>query len=173
MKLRSLIPVGLALTAIALLAQDTPTPLSPVPYPEGYRTWTHISSAVLPRKPVATGSTADESPSAAPHGLLHNLYANDLALEGYRTGHFPEGAILIADWFVLEPRGPELIQGRRKSINVMIRDARYTETGGWGFEDFEGDSPTTRNVGPNAVQACFSCHQRANDREYVFSVLKR
>jgi hypothetical protein len=160
-------------TAVALIAQDTPTAPPPVPYPDGYRQWMHISSAVLPPKPGAANSHPDELKVAAPHGLLHNLYANALALEGYRTGHFPEGAVLIADWFVLEARGPELIQGSRKSINVMIRDARYTETGGWGFEDFDGDSPTTRNVGANAVQSCFKCHQRAEAHEYVFSVLKR
>jgi hypothetical protein len=94
-------------------------------------------------------------------------------VEGYRTGHFPEGAMLAVDWFVLEPRGPELLQGRRKSINVMVRDARYTETGGWGFEDFDQDSHTTRNVGPKAVKMCFECHGRyAKKHEFVFTRLK-
>ena len=109
---------------------------------------------------------------AAPHGLIHHLYANEKALEGYRTGHFPEGSVLIADWFVLEPKRADLVEGSRKSVNVMIRDARYTTTGGWGFEDFAQDSHEKRNVGPAAVQSCFDCHSRAKDHDYVFSVLK-
>jgi len=112
-----------------------------------------------------------EKPSA-PHGLIHHVYANEQALEGYRTGHFPEGAVLVADWFWLEPQGPQLIQGPRKSINVMVRDARYTATGGWGFEDFDQDSHTKRNVGPNAVQMCYDCHTHAKEHDYVFTRLK-
>lgn len=143
-----------------------------VPYPDGYRNWRHVTSTVLPPKDGATNLPSDGAKAAAPHGLMFNIYANEKALEGYRTGHFPEGAVLIADWFVLEKKGPELVQGRRKSINVMIRDARHTATGGWGFEDFDEDSHTIRNVKQNAVKMCFECHARAKDREHVFSVLK-
>ena len=145
---------------------------APVPYPSGYRQWMHISSAVTPPRKGEANSHPEEEKVAAPHGLIHHIYANERALEGYRTGHFPEGAVLIADWFVLEEKRGELVQGPRKSVNAMIRDARYTDTGGWGFEDFDKDSQTTRNVGPNAVKTCFECHSRAKDREYVFSVLK-
>jgi hypothetical protein len=156
---------GLALVA-SLSAADTSVAPPAVPYPEGYRAWRHVSGAVL--MPTEGG----EGKAGAPHGLIHHVYANELALEGYRTGHFPEGAVLIADWFVLEPRGPELVQGARKSVNVMVRDARYADTGGWGFEDFAGDSTTIRNIGPRAATACFACHQHAEKREYVFTALK-
>jgi hypothetical protein len=56
----------------------------------------------------------------------------------------------------------------------MIRDPRYSETGGWGFETFEKDSRTTRKVGAgsNAVKMCFECHTRAKERDFVFSTLK-
>jgi hypothetical protein len=157
----------------SLLAQALAAPIPPeVPYPDGYRTWRFVCSVVLTPKPTAATPSSDEGAGAAPHGLIHNVYANEKALEGYRTGHFPEGSVLIADWFVLEPMGAELIQGPRKSINVMVRDPRYAATGGWGFEDFDKDSHTTRNVAPNAVKACFECHSRAKDREYVFGALK-
>lgn len=162
----------LAVLAIAFAAAETSAPVPEVAYPDGYRTWRHICSAILPPKQEdATRATSEKKP-AAPHGLIHHVYANEPALEGYRTGHFPEGAVLIADWFVLEPRGPELIQGPRKSINVMVRDVRYAATGGWGFEDFDQDSHTKRNVGPNSVQMCYDCHRHAKDHEYVFSQLK-
>ncbi|MEO6002061.1 MAG: cytochrome P460 family protein [Opitutus sp.] len=156
------------LLPIVLLAEETPKPAPEVPYPSGYRTWRHITSAVLPT--VKPG--ANPQKPAAPRGLMHHVYANELALEGYRTGSFPTGAVLIADWFVLEPRGPELIQGARSSVNVMVRDPRYSATGGWGFEDFDRDTTTTRNVGSNAVKMCFECHQRIKNREFVISDLK-
>ena len=146
--------------------------LPEVPYPDGYRQWQHVSSVVLPLPKDAAEKFPKEKIAAAPHGLIFNIYANAAAQEGYRTGHFPDGAVLIADWFILEERGPSLIQGPRKSINVMVRDARYTETGGWAFEDFDKDSHTTRNVGANAVKMCFECHNRAKDHEFVFSRLK-
>lgn len=159
--------------AIAFAAADTSTPAPEVAYPDGYRTWRHICSAILPVKPDASVREPTDKKLSAPHGLIHHVYANEQALEGYRTGHFPEGSVLIADWFVLEPQGPQLIQGPRKSINVMVRDARYAATGGWGFEDFDRDSQTKRNVGPNAAQMCYDCHRRAEKHDYVFSEFKR
>lgn len=158
--------------AIAFATAEMAETMPEVPYPDGYRTWRHVCSAILPPKPTPAASESPQKKPAAPHGLIHHVYANEQALEGYRTGHFPEGAVLIADWFILEPRGPEFIQGPRKSINVMVRDARYAATGGWGFEDFDQDSRTKRNVGANAAQMCYDCHRRAQDREHVFSQLK-
>jgi hypothetical protein len=161
--------IGLAL----LRANETTTsPLPEVAYPEGYRNWRFLSSAVLLPKEGSANPAKDNIPSPQSPKLIHNIYANEKAQEGLRTGHFPEGAVLIADWFVLKEAGPELIQGPRKSINVMVRDARSTMTGGWAFEDFDKDSHIIRNVRQNAVKACFECHRHAEDHEYVFSSLK-
>lgn len=165
--------VAASLQFASLRAEEMAGPdLVPVAYPEGYRDWKHVSSVMLPPKSDAMKTEPSEPKPVAPHGLLFNIYANDKALEGYRTGHFPEGAVLIADWFVLEQKGPTLVQGSRKSVNVMVRDARYINTGGWGFEDFDRDSRTIRNVGANAVKSCFECHSHAKEHEFVFSGLK-
>jgi hypothetical protein len=169
-KLLFLAVASVLLLAGALIAQVVSSP--EVPYPDGYRQWRHITSGVLPPKQVEANSQPNPAEATAPHGMIHHIYANEKALEGYLTGHFPEGAVLIADWFVLEEKGGALRHGPRHSIDVMIRDARYTDTGGWGFEKFDKDSRTTRTVGPNAVQSCFACHTGAEDREFVFSVLK-
>lgn len=167
-----LLPAGAFFVSVSLAA-ETAAPAAPdVPYPDGFRQWTHVTSVVLPPKNVATPPANPPATNPAPHGLIFNIYANEKAVEGYRSGHFPEGAVLIADWFILEEKGPSLVQGPRKSVNVMVRDARYAATGGWGFEDFAHDSHTTRNVGQNAVKACFECHGRAKDHEYVFSTLR-
>jgi hypothetical protein len=159
--------------AVALIAQVTSPTSREVPYPEGYRSWQHVCSAVMPPKKAPADAAPTEDKIAAPHGLMLHVYANEKAVEGYRTGHFPEGAVLIADWFVLQERGPSLIQGPRKSVNVMVRDARYAETGGWGFEDFDKDSHVTRNIGAKAVTSCFECHKKgAGNPEFVFTTLK-
>lgn len=175
MKFRTLLSAS-ALALSTLLFAQTITPTSPtpdVPYPDGYRRWMHITSVVSPAKKDETGTPLGEAKASAPHGLVHHVYANEQALEGYRTGHFPEGATLIADWFVLEENRSRLVQGSRQSLDVMIRDNRYAATGGWGFEKFDQDSHTTRKVGANAVKSCFECHQHAGaEREFVFSTLK-
>jgi Cytochrome P460 len=166
---------GMALAgalAVALAAPENAPSKPEVPYPDGYRTWQHVSSGVLKPKDAPSTAAPGEGELAAPHGLISNIYANKEALEGYRTGHFPEGAALAVDWFVIREQGPLLHQGARKSVNVMVRDKRFAETGGWGFEDFDRDSRTSRNVGAKAVQLCFQCHTAAKDREYVFSELK-
>ena len=176
MKSRSLFFAG-ALALSTLLFAETAAPVSPsleVPYPDGYRRWMHITSVVSPPKKNEAGAPADEAKAAAPHGLVHHVYANEQALEGYRTGHFPEGAVLIADWFALEEMRSGLVQGARQGVDVMIRDNRFTATGGWGFTKFDQDSHTQRKVDATAaVQSCFKCHQFAGaERQFVFSTLK-
>lgn len=167
---------GSALVCFTLLCAETTTPISSipdVPYPEGFRRWMHVTSVITPARKDETGAHEDQAKNPAPHGLVHHLYANALAVEGYRTGHFPEGAVLIADWFFLEEAKSGLVQGARQSTDVMIRDARHAATGGWGFEKFGGDSRTERKAGANAVQSCFRCHERAGmEREFVFSTMK-
>ncbi len=176
MKLGILLSAGAFALATFLFAQATvPTASAPeVPYPEGFRRWMHITSVVTPAKQAEPGTHAPGTGNPAPQGLVHHLYANEPALEGYRTGHFPEGAVLIADWFFLEEARSGLVQGARQSTDVMVRDRRYASTGGWGFAKFDQDSHTIRKVGAGAaVQSCFRCHERAGaEREFVFSTLK-
>lgn len=175
MKIRTLFFAS-ALVLTTLLFAQTAAPTSPAPevsYPDGYRRWMHITSVVSPPKKEEATAHSDGAKASAPHGLVHHLYANELALEGYRTGHFPEGAMLTADWFVLEESRSGLVQGPRQSLDVMVRDVRYAETGGWGFEKFDQDSHTVRKVSTNAVKSCFECHKFAGpEHEFVFSKLK-
>ncbi|HEY4245385.1 MAG TPA: cytochrome P460 family protein [Lacunisphaera sp.] len=177
MKLLPLLSIPVLALATVLLAQTAaPTAAVPeVPYPDGYRRWMHITSVVnLPEKEEAGTPSREPRKTPAPHGLIHHLYANELALEGYRTGRFPEGAVLIADWFALEETRGRLVEGARQSVDVMIRDGRYTATGGWGFTKFDQDSHTKRQVSTNAAQSCFACHQHAGtERGFVFSTLKQ
>ena len=105
-----------------------------------------------------------------PFGGIHHLYANEKALAGYRSGKFPDGAVIVFDLLEANAADHAVTEGKRKVVGVMQRDAkRYAATGGWGFEGFAGDSTTQRVVGGNAATACYGCHTSQKDREFVFS----
>ena len=138
-----------------------------VAYPAGYRHWTHVKSTIIGPK----------SPNWQTIGGVQHIYANEKGLEGYSTGHFPEGAVLVYDFLRTEEltNSPGVtVEGPRRFTSVMVRDSkRYEATGGWGFEEFRGDSQTERMVGADAPEKCFACHQAQKEREYVFSVLRK
>jgi hypothetical protein len=106
-------------------------------------------------------------------GGIHHLYANALAIEGYRTGKWPDGAVITFDLLEQISADHTITEGKRKVLGVMQRNAkRYAATGGWGFEGFVGDSTTQRAAGANAASACFACHQARKSQEYVFSAFR-
>lgn len=152
-----LLVAALSLTAIATFAASGSLD---VPYPANYRDWTHVKSMVI-------------EPGHALHatfGGIHHLYANGRAMQGYRDGRFPDGAVMVFDLLEANAKDHTVTEGARKVVGVMHRDAqKYATTGGWGFEGFAGDSKTQRVVGANAATACFACHQAQRAREYVFS----
>lgn len=144
--------------AVPALAADPP----PLPYPHGYREWTHVKTMQL--KP---GHSLYQD-----FGGIHHIYANKKAMEGYRRGKFPNGATLVFDLLEAREDLTTLSEGARKVVGVMHKDSRkYAATGGWAFEAFKGDSKKDRAVGKNAATACFQCHASQKDRDYVFSKL--
>lgn len=154
---RLLVPI-LALACILPVAAD-----DGVPYPEGYRDWQHVKSMVIEQG----------HPLFASFGGIHHLYANDKALEGYRSGEFPDGAVIVFDLLEAVHENNAVTEGARKVAGVMHKDAaKYAETGGWGFEGFAGGNPDERVVGANAKEACFSCHAPQEENDFVFSALR-
>jgi hypothetical protein len=131
-----------------------------VAYPANYREWTHVKSMII-------------EPGHALHasfGGIHHLYANERAMQGYRSGRFPDGAVIVFDLLEATSADHTVTEGTRKVLGVMQRDSqRFAATGGWGFEGFVGDSRTQRAVAGNAATACFACHQARRDQQYVFS----
>lgn len=133
-----------------------------VAYPLGYRDWAHVKSA----------SVDPKSPAAGRYGGLHHIYANEKAMEGYRTGQFPDGSVIVFDLLETRETSGTTTEGPRKFIDVMAKDSqRYAETGGWGFEEFTGDSPTDRALTAQAKTDCYKCHARQKDHGFVFSTL--
>lgn len=145
---------------LAALATALPAQAADVPYPAGYRNWTHVKSMVI----------QPGHPLHASFGGIHHLYANAKAMQGYQTGKFRDGSVIIFDLLDAKTADNALTEGSRKVVGVMHRHAKkYAATGGWGFEGFAGGDPAKRVVGANAASACFSCHAPQKDSAYIFS----
>lgn len=131
-----------------------------VPFPSEYRKWVHVRSAV-----VEPGSKFFKK-----FGGINHIYANEKALEGYSTGRFEDGSVIVFDVFDLTEKDGNRSEGSRRFIDVMHKDSkRFPNTGGWGFEEFTGSSHTERVLTPEKVMQCFACHASQKDRGYVFS----
>ena len=152
-----IVALFLFLLPLAAQAQD-------VPYPKGYRGWTHVKSMqIKPGHPLYEA-----------FGGVHHIYANAKGMDGYRKGKFSDGAVLVFDLLEAKEEGGAVTEGPRKVLGVMHKDAaRHKATGGWGFEAFKGDSRSERVVGKDAATACFQCHTSQKSRDYVFSSIRK
>lgn len=143
-------------------AADTGTP-----YPEGYRHWTFLHSSMVP----PTFDSFSNKPCAKPctAGLFH-FYANDKAMEGLRTGTYPDGAIFaeeMLEWLASSSGGGR--EGQRRVVGVMVKNSqRYSSTDGWGYGNFDDGSRVDKLDG-KARQDCHQCHVARKAQGYVFT----
>ena len=132
--------------------------------PAGYRNWTVISVA-------------------HEEGNLNSLGAilgNEVAIKAYREGKlpFPDGTIIAALHWRHEPseennkvfgRDQSFVARSPTNVQFMVKDSRkYAATGGWGFGHFngrDGNKPGDATL----LKTCFACHQKAKDRDLVFT----
>jgi cytochrome P460 len=134
-----------------------------VEYPNGYRNWTHVMSYLI----------GPQSPAYEKNGGLHHFYANEKALEGYRTGNFPDGSVLVDERNKAQENEGKTQGGDLIGIGVMVKDSRrYADTGGWGFEVFVGDNRANGLLNAQGRAMCYNCHVKQKDNDYVFSKLR-
>jgi len=132
-----------------------------VPYPEGYRHWTHVKTYIVGPKSLAFKFI----------GGFNHVYANDAAMVGYKTGHFPNGSVIVSDVIAAMEDSVDIREGARHHLDVMVRDSiKYADVGGWRFEEFQGDSQT-RLLSPQTRVICSNCHTK--QKEMVFSVYRK
>jgi hypothetical protein len=134
-------------------------------FPDGYRTWMHVS----------TGLVGPGSPGYAANGGFHHIYANPLAVRGYREGRFPDGAVIVYDLFEAVDKGGDVTaQGARRHIDLMVKDSRrFAETDGWGYAEFAAGERTPRpGIAAAQKTTCHGCHQRGRAGDFVFSRLR-
>jgi len=135
-----------------------------VPYPDGYRSWQHVKSVVV---------GPEHKSFASEGGKIFEFYANQAAVDGYRTGRFPNGSVIVRETLrAVAGEGESqgiLTGGERSALDVMMKDDRvYRETGGWGFETF--NSKNGRLAEQERMQ-CYGCHVKQKDHDMVFSTL--
>lgn len=132
-----------------------------VPYPEGYREWTHVKTAIIDSQSKAYNR----------FGGFHHIYANDKALQGLKAGSYEDGASFVFDVLEAVRKGGDIVEGKRRMIDVMIKNTKlYGDTGGWGFEEFKEDSKTERTVKEATRAQCLNCHASKEKAGFVFSL---
>ena len=148
---RTALLVALAITGSANSA-DT------APYPESFRTWSHVKSGVI----------GPQHKNFASLGGLHHVYANKEAMAGYKTRQFPEQSVIVFEWLEWAEKDGAILEGPRRQIDVMAKDSkRYAQTGGWGFQRFVKDSREL--AAAPTPQDCFACHNQLKDDGLVLS----
>jgi len=160
-KIMFVIVLGISVIALVSFTQRY-KPGNEVPYPEGFRNWTHIK----------TGYVGKDNPGFKFNGGFHHIYGNEKAMQGYLSGKFPEGSIIVFDVIEgLVQANSNINEGNRSHVDVMVKDSiKYNDTGGWGYEEFNGDSKTQKNTTPAIQTKCFNCH--VSQKDYVFSELR-
>lgn len=146
-----LLTVAAVFATCAVLAQSDDS----VPFPTGYRQWVHIATVYRGAK----NAVFQQQPCTKPcSGGVFEYFANAKALEGYRTGKFPDGAIIADEFIEMQdaPQQPETgYEGPRRGVGVMVKDSvKFAKTGGWGFESFKGDSRQP----DHSAATCYGCH---------------
>jgi hypothetical protein len=99
----------------------------------------------------------------------HNVYANAKALDGYRTGRFPDGSVPVFDLFEAAERSHDQRGGTPRAARDAQGHERYAATAGWGWERFAGGEPGKRQVDAVTAQKCVACHARQKAHDYVFT----
>ena len=129
--------------------------------PEGFRSWAHVKTAI---------NDPDHAPYGRYRGIYH-IYANPLAMQGYRTGKFPDGAVIVFDLHDLAKTGFHSVTAGRRFIDVMEKDAiAFPSTGGWGYEEFAaGTGERFSQADPGMAARCHGCHVTQAARDFVYS----
>jgi hypothetical protein len=158
------VSIGGAMTFSAAGPDDGSTLVFGGKLPAGYRDWRLVSVA------HEEGSLND----------IRAILGNDIAVRSYRdaTLPFPDGTIIAQLAWSYVPSEEDdkafghtqsFVAGLPTNVQFMVKNFReYASTGGWGFAQFSDGKPihvVARN--------CFSCHEPAKARDFVFTHYSR
>jgi hypothetical protein len=186
MKRTTLLLVALVMAASVIACMMPPSgraneqtnAISPKEIPEGYRDWKLISVA-------SVGGNVND---------LRAKLGNDIAIKAYREEKlpFPDGTIIArlawrqagseenniafrraAQRGGLSPEqtskllSESFVAGPAVNVQFMIKDSKkYASTGGWGFAQFDNNGKPSNEA---VHKTCFSCHEPAKARDFVFT----
>jgi len=145
-----------ALSGIALYATEA------TQYPDNFRRWVHVGTGV-----IMPGGPIPESEQG-----MHHIYANQKAVDGYASGDFADGSVIVYELREAQQKNGVIFEGDRRRVDVMIRDASlYSGTGGWRFERFWANDQSQDAIHDSGA-SCFECHAKAKAHGFIFSQLK-
>ena len=102
---------------------------------------------------------------------MHHIFANQKAIDGYSSGDFADGSIIVYELREAQQKSGVIFEGERRRVDVVIKDSRlYSSTGGWRFERFWGNDQTQDAIHDSGA-SCFECHSKAKAHGFVFSQL--
>jgi len=142
------------IAVVAGLAAMGAAPADEVPWPEGYRAWTHVKSAYV--GPGGMGWPR--------YGGVHHIYANDQAMAGYRSGRFPEGAVIAFDLMDAKASEAGVEATQRKFVDVMRKGPD-----GWVFGEYAPGGRERLVTAAQGAQRCAGCHAGPGAQDGVFS----
>jgi hypothetical protein len=147
--------------AVAALVLSVLHGAEPAQYPDNFRRWVHVGTGV-----IMPGGPLPESEQG-----MHHIFANPKAIEGYASGKFADGSVIVYELREAQQKSGVILEGERRRVDVMIKDSSvYSTTGGWRFERFMGNDQTQDALHGSGL-ACFECHSRAKPQGFVFSQL--
>ena len=150
MKKNMLILLAAALFAggFSLVAQLA----DPSPFPKEFLKWTLVKTS-----------------SAEAPNVVH-IYANENAVEGYKTGKFPDGSVIVYHVLEANELAAKTTERATRRVDVMVkRSEPYRTSGGWEFVSYPGGDPTAGKHTEARQAACASCHAQRKEHDYVFS----
>lgn len=161
-RFRPLRPYSWILLCVAALSPLVIWAAESVRYPVKFRRWVHVGTGV-----ILPGTAFPESEQG-----MHHIFANQKAVDGYASGDFPDGSVIVYELREAQQKNDIIFEGERRRVDVMMKDASgYKKTGGWRFERFMGDQQTQDAVHDSGA-SCFQCHTNASAHGFVFSRLR-
>jgi cytochrome P460 len=152
-------PIAVLIISLALSAQ-----VNEPSFPKEFRRWVHVKSVLV----------GPQSAAFATEGGIHHIYANEKALEGYNSGKFPDGSVIVYDLLETKEVAGNIIEGQTRRVDVMVKQSeRFASTGGWEFMSFPGDDHTGGNLTAARQAMCAGCHAHKKDRDFVFSEFRK
>ena len=133
-------------------------------FPAEFRNWAHVKSVLV----------GPQSAAFATEGGIHHIYANKEALEGYRSGRFPDGSVIVYDLLETREISGNTTEGPTRRIDVMEKQSEvYRATGGWRFMSFPGGNPASGTLTAERQAACAACHASRKEHDSVFSEFRK
>ena len=152
--------IAVLIVSFALSAQIQET----LSFPKEFRRWAHVKSVLV----------GPQSAAFPTEGGIHHIYANDKALEGYESGKFPDGSVIVYDLLETKEVAGNTIEGQTRRVDVMVKQSeRYASTGGWEFMSFSGNDQTNGKLTAARQATCAGCHSHKKDHDSVFSEFRK